>query len=181
MSTAEQGYAAGLERHRSSLGQFFASADGPLSADERARFAGLAFFPVDPRFRIMVPRLLPVEAPDRELAMPTSDGRARWAERVARLDFELLGTPQSLFGYAFQDSDEGSLFVPFLDPTSGTETYGAGRYLDLEPGPDGTVVLDFNLAYQPYCAFSPRYSCPMTPPENRLTVAVTAGERQPER
>jgi len=69
--------------------------------------------------------------------------------------------------------------VPFLDATSGTETYGAGRYLDLEPEPDGTYVLDFNLAYHPYCAYSVEYSCPLTPGENRLPVRIEAGERLP--
>jgi uncharacterized protein (DUF1684 family) len=69
------------------------------------------------------------------------------------------------------------LFVPFLDATSGTTTYGAGRYLDLDPEADGSYVLDFNLAYQPYCAYSAAYSCPLTPHENRLAVRIEAGER----
>ena len=178
MDKAEHAYASEIEGHRRSLEGFFGGDDGPLSLEERQQFPGLVFYPVDPRFRVDVSHVVPVEPSERDLEMPTSDGSWRWAERVARLEFGLLGTRQSLYGYAFQDSDEGTLFVPFLDATSGRETYGAGRYLDVEAGPDGTVVLDFNLAYQPYCAFSPRYSCPITPPENRLTVAVTAGERQ---
>lgn len=72
-----------------------------------------------------------------------------------------------------------SLFVPFLDATSGSATYGAGRYLDLDPEPDGSYVLDFSLAYQPFCAYSADYSCPLTPPENRLAVSIEAGERLP--
>ena len=70
-----------------------------------------------------------------------------------------------------------SLFVPFLDATTGTETYGAGRYLDLEPQDDGTWTLDFNLAYHPSCVYDARFSCPLTPHENRLGVRVEAGER----
>ena len=66
---------------------------------------------------------------------------------------------------------------PTLDATSGTETYGAGRYLDLEPEPDGTYVLDFNAAYHPHCAHSPDFDWPLTPPENRLSVRIEAGER----
>ena len=73
-----------------------------------------------------------------------------------------------------------TLFVPFLDATSGTETYGAGRYLDLEPDDDGTWTLDFNLAYHPSCVYDPRFSCPLTPAENRLPVRIEAGERLPE-
>ena len=71
-------------------------------------------------------------------------------------------------------------FVPFLDATSGRETYGAGRYLDLEPEGDGTYSLDFNMAYHPFCVFAPSYSCPLTPAENRLPIRIEAGERLPE-
>jgi len=67
--------------------------------------------------------------------------------------------------------------VPFIDRTSGTETYGAGRYLDLEPEADGTYWLDFNLAYHPSCVHDPKYSCPLTPAENRLPIRIEAGER----
>jgi uncharacterized protein (DUF1684 family) len=70
-----------------------------------------------------------------------------------------------------------SLFVPFLDVTSGHETYGAGRYLDLEAEPDGTYVIDFNLAYHPYCVYADHFSCPLTPAENRLPIRIEAGER----
>ncbi|HEV8562979.1 MAG TPA: DUF1684 domain-containing protein, partial [Actinophytocola sp.] len=75
------------------------------------------------------------------------------------------------------ESDDESLFVPFLDRTSGTETYGAGRYLDLDPEEDGTYTLDFNFAYHPSCVYDPRFSCPLTPPENRLPIRIEAGER----
>jgi uncharacterized protein (DUF1684 family) len=73
-----------------------------------------------------------------------------------------------------------SVFVPFVDATSGAETYGAGRYLDIEPEDDGTYSLDFNLAYHPSCVYDVRFSCPLTPAENRLPVRIEAGERLPE-
>ena len=95
-------------------------------------------------------------------------------------EFGLMGHSQRLTAYRLAGTDgevsEG-LFVPFLDATSGTETYGAGRYLDLEPEDDGTWTLDFNLAYHPSCVYDPRYSCPLTPPENRLGSRVEVGER----
>ena len=72
------------------------------------------------------------------------------------------------------------MFVPFLDATSGHETYGAGRYLDIEPEDDGTYSLDFNLAYHPSCVYDFRFSCPLTPAENRLRIRIEAGERLPE-
>jgi hypothetical protein len=71
------------------------------------------------------------------------------------------------------------LFVPFRDATNAAETYEAGRYLDLAAQDDGTYDLDFNLAYAPFCAYSPSYSCPLPPPENWLTARITAGERNP--
>jgi uncharacterized protein (DUF1684 family) len=72
------------------------------------------------------------------------------------------------------------MFLPFLDATSGSETYGAGRYLDLEPDEDGTYAIDFNLAYHPSCVYAPQYSSPLTPAENRLPIRIEAGERLPE-
>ena len=93
------------------------------------------------------------------------------------LRFELGGEPRQLTAYTFDGGDGESLFVPFLDATSGTETYGAGRYLDLEPEDDGTYSLDFNLAYHPSCVYDAIYSCPLTPAENRLPVRIEAGER----
>jgi uncharacterized protein (DUF1684 family) len=83
-----------------------------------------------------------------------------------------------LTAYELEGSQSGgSLFLPFLDGTTGADTYGAGRYLDLEPDDDGTWTLDFNLAYHPSCVYDPRFSCPLTPPENRLPVRIEAGER----
>ena len=94
--------------------------------------------------------------------------------------FELGGGDRTLTAYRLAGAGgevHESLFVPFLDATSGTETYGAGRYLDLEPEDDGTWTLDFNLAYHPSCVYDPRFSCPLTPAENRLAIRVEAGER----
>jgi uncharacterized protein (DUF1684 family) len=84
-----------------------------------------------------------------------------------------------LTAYTFEGDHSESVFVPFLDGTSGKESYGAGRYLDLDPEDDGTYVLDFNLAYHPSCVYDPRFSCPLTPAENRLPVRIEAGERLP--
>ena len=74
---------------------------------------------------------------------------------------------------------EGShgFFLPFRDATSGSETYGAGRYLDIDPDEDGTVTIDFNMAYNPFCVYSEAYSCPLPPTENWLDVPITAGEK----
>ena len=95
--------------------------------------------------------------------------------------FELGGEPRRLTAYELEGAHaDGRLFLPFLDATSGSETYGAGRYLDLEPDDDGTYAIDFNQAYHPSCVYAPQFSCPLTPAENRLPVRIEAGERLPE-
>jgi uncharacterized protein len=112
-----------------------------------------------------------------DFQIPTSDGKLKPAHRAGYLAFEIDGAPHRLTAYTFDGGDDKSLFVPFLDTTSGTETYGAGRYLDLEPEDDGTYSVDFNLAYHPSCVYDPKYSCPLTPAENRLPIRIEAGER----
>jgi uncharacterized protein (DUF1684 family) len=144
-----------------------------------ARVGGLHYFPIDQRYRIVVPRLRPPSEHNRPIMLDTSDRQQRVARRVGLLDFELNGQRLTLTGFSLGSTPPGSLFVPFADATSGQETYGSGRYLDLQIETDGSIVLDFNLAYHPYCAYSNGYSCPLTPPENRLPVPVLAGERLP--
>jgi len=126
-----------------------------------------------------VPRLRASSGTAPPIALDTSTGDRRTARRAGFLDFELHGQRLSLTGFRLGRTPQGSLFVPFTDATSGRETYASGRYLDLELGPDGSVVLDFNLAYHPYCAYSDGYSCPLAPAENRLPVPILAGERLP--
>ena len=113
--------------------------------------------------------------------IPTSDNKLRAARRAGTFSFEIDGTGVRLTGYELGDApSDGRIFLPFLDATSGTETYGAGRYLDLEPDEDGTYAIDFNLAYHPSCVYAAKYSCPITPAENRLPVRIEAGERLAE-
>ncbi len=77
----------------------------------------------------------------------------------------------------YRDLEQGALFVPFRDATSGMESYGAGRYLEPEPAPGGRLHVDFNYAYNPYCAYNDAWSCPLPPAENTLRVPIRAGER----
>ena len=164
----------------SGQGRLFSKAhDSPIPHDQREGFDGLPYFPVDEDLRFEGLALEPYAGDEpTSFQIPTSDGQLRDAERAGTFAFELDGKAQRLTGYRFASGDADSVFVPFLDQTSGTETYGAGRYLDLEPDPeDGTYVLDFNLAYHPSCVYDPRFSCPLTPAENRLSARVEAGER----
>jgi uncharacterized protein len=150
----------------------------PIPEAERAAFTGLPYYPVDEALAFDDRVLEPYTGDEpSNFQIPTSDGKLRPAHRAGILRFELDGAPSQLTAYTFDEGDGESLFVPFLDQTSGTETYGAGRYLDLEPEEDGTYSLDFNLAYHPSCVYDPIFSCPLTPAENRLPVRIEAGER----
>jgi uncharacterized protein (DUF1684 family) len=177
-------YPTAVALYRADKDDYFRSAlDSPIPHAERERFVGLPYFPVDEAYRFEGLTLEPYDgAEPTSFQIPTSDGKLRDAERAGVLRFALGGAEHHrLTAYRFAgDIAGGSVFVPFLDATSGAETYGAGRYLDLDPDErDGTFVLDFNLAYHPSCVYDPRYSCPLTPAENRLPTRIEAGERLP--
>lgn len=172
-------YATWLTDQRQSKDAYFRdSHHSPISPAERARFDGLTYYPIDLAFRFEGLQLQPLDAElDVETQVQTSDGALRDGRRVGALVFEVAGQEQRLTALQLANSHGDDLFVPFRDATSGAETYGAGRYLDLEPLADGTYDLDFNLAYSPFCAYSPSYSCPLPPAENRLAARISAGER----
>ncbi len=176
---AARDYATALmEDRRAKDEMFLRSADSPVPAAVRDRFLPLAYYPIAERFR--APAALapadPSESPVME--MPTSTGQRRLMRRAGRLQFSMLGEPRELAAFVSAD-DPGHqrLFVPFRDLTNGSETYEAGRYLDLERTSTGLYDLDFNRAYQPYCYYDPQYDCPIPPRENRLDLHVRAGER----
>jgi uncharacterized protein len=159
---------------------FFRSAHtSPIPHEQRHQYAGLQYFPPDERYRIDGLTLEPEPDPTATTEVVTSDGKTREAWRVGTLDFAVPGGRAKLAGYTFEPGPVSELFIPFRDATSGSETYGAGRYLDLEPEDDGTYALDFNLAYNPWCAYAPQYSCPLPPPENWLKFPIPAGEKNP--
>lgn len=169
----------------------------PLPRDARARFGGLSYFPYDPAYRITarVERVAeptaataatdsPDQGPVALLNLPSSGDEPFSFQRVGRIRLSgpLAGATLPVFwmeGYA------GGLFLPFRDATAGGQTYGAGRYLldsvkgaDLGGDPDNTeLMLDFNLAYHPSCAYDPRWNCPLAPAESRVEIPIRAGER----
>jgi uncharacterized protein (DUF1684 family) len=154
----------------------FAGEGSPIPEDRRTALLPLAYFPISLEYR--VPAVLRT-FPDRPtMEMPTSTGQLRTMVRVGRLDFTLRGQQLSLSAFVEAGArDLDRLFVPFTDLTSGTETYPAGRYMDLERTPTGLYVVDFNRAYHPFCYYNPSYDCPYPPRENRLQIPVRAGER----
>jgi uncharacterized protein len=175
-------YVGAIEGFRAEKDLFFKRSTGsPIPAAERDAFTGLPYYPVDVDLVFDGLRLEPYAGDQpATFQMGTSDGRLRAAHRAGTFTFELDGRSHRLTGYDFEGDRGGTLFLPFLDATSGSETYGAGRYLDLEPDEDGTYAIDFNLAYHPSCVYAPNFSCPMTPAENRLSVPIRAGERLAE-
>ena len=153
---------------------FRVAEQSPLTPDQIDAFEGLHHFPEDPALRFS----LTVEAfPDAQvIVLQTSTGEEAPYLRWGRVRFTLDGRAQTLT--LFRDASHGAWFLPFRDATSGRETYGSGRYLEVEPGADAmTVMLDFNYAYNPYCAYNAAWTCPTPPPENTLTAPVRAGER----
>jgi uncharacterized protein len=159
----------------------------PIEKEARPVFTGLRYFPPDPAYRVTA-RIEPGAGDELVIDTGGSDGAVRY-RRAGRLVFDLDGQRCELTVFSLEQY-AGGLFVPFKDATSGRETYGGGRYLIdtakntdglvLEATPEpGVVVLDFNYAYNPSCAYSPRWACPLAPPENALKVPVRAGERAP--
>lgn len=175
-------FARDINEQRQQKDRFFAaSPQSPLPHHERhTHFTGLSYFPPDLRFRIEA-EVIPFAQPEI-VRLATSTGELRPQVRYAELRFQIGDQTLHLAGFA--DPHEQyihELFVPFRDATSGRESYGAGRYLEVAVhhhiGDEIKATLDFNLAYNPYCAYSPDYSCPIPPAENTLPIAIMAGER----
>ncbi|MGD9562783.1 MAG: DUF1684 domain-containing protein [Pyrinomonadaceae bacterium] len=162
--------------------EFRDAAATPLMASDRTEFKGLRYFPVNAMFRVTA-ELVRTEA-EKVFQMPTSSGNSKKFVKYGVLKFELAGKPFTLSVYQADAESRARnpefadlLFIPFRDHTNGTETYGAGRYLDIRMPPSSNVTLDFNLAYNPNCAYgSSRYSCPVPPRENFLRTRIVAGE-----
>ena len=157
---------------------FREAADSPVPADKRAKILPLAYYPIDPSFA--VPAVLRLSEERPAFDMLTSSGEPRRMQLVGTLEFTLLGETRSLGAFVPDGTEQiTSLFVPFADQTTGKETYAAGRYLDIDPTTTGYYTIDFNRAYNPYCAYSPTFECPFPPSSNRLTTEVRAGEKAP--
>ncbi|MFZ5905642.1 MAG: DUF1684 domain-containing protein [Chloroflexota bacterium] len=161
-----------LEEFRAGKDDFFARhPQSPLTPDQRRDFRGLNYFPEDEALRLEV-KLDPFPEPDR-IEMQTTTGDVQVYYRIGRIRFSVDGQEAELTIY----QSEHGYFLPFVDSLAGKETYPAGRYLEPEPLPGGRFLVDFNLAYNPYCAYNDAWSCPLTPFENRLKVPIRAGEK----
>lgn len=161
-----------LEELRKEKDEFFRLSDhSPLLPEQQADFTGLNYFPenLELRLKVEIERF-----PEQEqIQIQTNTGDVQSYTRFGRFRFEVNGEQAELTVY----ENEHGYFMPFADSLAGDETYGAGRYLEPARLPDGRFEVDFNNAYNPYCAYNEMWSCPLTPPENRLKVPIRAGEK----
>lgn len=154
---------------------------GVLNATEIEEFGGLDYFEFDSTFQIVATF---TKKKGRSFEMPTSTDRKPWYRRYGYVDFVVDGIACRLEVYQNLELKQSKeyrdyLFIPFRDLTSSKSTYGGGRYLDVRIPPGEELLLDFNLSYNPYCAYSYRYSCPIPPAVNTLKVKINAGEKTP--
>jgi uncharacterized protein len=167
------------ERHEKDI-EFKSGRDSPIPDEDRARFSSLSYFDINAAFRFQV-RLSRYRAPER-IRMSTNTGEIHSALKYGYFEFEIEGETYKLQVYRVEDIPENAggpyLFVPFRDATTGKETYEAGRYIDLKENTSGFYDLDFNRAYNPYCAYGKGYSCPIPPSENTIPIRIVAGEKQ---
>jgi uncharacterized protein len=156
---------------------FKSGSDSPIPQEQRASFQGLHYFTVDSKLRVPA-ALGESETSSQIIEMDTTAGNRERMRVIGKLEFTLNGQKLALTAFVPENaSDARRLFVPFGDLTNRGETYGGGRYLDLARTSTGIYDLDFNRAYNPFCVYDVRYECPVPPRENRLAVAIRAGEK----
>jgi uncharacterized protein (DUF1684 family) len=147
----------------------------PLTPEEKKEFEELNYYSENAALRFELP-LERYPKPQR-VTMQTSTGDTQEYDKVGQVRFKVDGQEAALQVYE-SVGEPGSFFIPFVDATAPEETYGAGRYLEPEEVHPNELLVDFNYAYNPYCAYNDRWSCPFPPPENRLKVRIEAGEKK---
>ncbi|WP_375416537.1 DUF1684 domain-containing protein [uncultured Hymenobacter sp.] len=178
----DKAYAAQINQARKQKNQQFrTAATSPLTAAQKTAFDSLRYFAPDVNYRVSAHLHRTVATPTLTLAR--NDGGTDAYRHYADVDFTLPGQTQQqrlqLLQKVTPAGAQEPLFLPFADATNGQQTYGGGRYLDLPVPADGAqeITLDFNAAYNPFCAYNPEYSCPLPPAENRMSVVIEAGEQ----
>ena len=161
-----------LDAFRAEKDEFFGShPQSPLTREQKKNFQGLKYFPENDDLRLEV-QVIELSVKE-EFDMQTSTGGVQHYQRFGKFSFLVERQTVELTIYR----GEHGFFLPFVDSLAGSETYPAGRYLEPDPLPGGRFFIDFNLAYNPYCAYNEMWSCPITPAENRLKAPIRAGER----
>lgn len=165
-----------LIRFRRNKDEYFAQDEhSPLTPQQREQFAGLVYFDENSALALTLELDASGEHAGERISLGTTDGTVKPFVRAGQIHFEVGGSPVSFT--VFKEPDRGRFYLPFRDGTAGTETYAVGRYLDPQARPDGRLVVDFNFAYNPYCAYGDGWSCPIPPRENITPVRIEAGEK----
>jgi uncharacterized protein (DUF1684 family) len=174
--SSDNDYVASLNKERQAKDEFMRTAKDSPFGEEKKNFSGLKYFPPDLKYRISA-KLIPIDN-KKMIVLATSDGLEKKYLENAFAEFELDNVLCKLLILEIAEGEyRGTLFLAFADETSADETYGAGRYLELKKVPGAkSITLDFNEAYNPYCAYSDSFSCPFPPRENILKTSVRAGE-----
>jgi uncharacterized protein len=170
-------YLEKIEKERERQFKFIRfNVESPLSETQKQNFKALTFYEINPSYRIKA-RLIPVEN-KKIREVPLTDGSKEKYIEHSFAEFELGGkTNRLLLLQSVKETDMRNFFLAFADETSGRETYGGGRYMNVRQDGKNSLTLDFNLAYNPYCAYNPDYACPLPPKENILTISIEAGEK----
>ncbi|MEP1258801.1 DUF1684 domain-containing protein [Algoriphagus sp.] len=150
--------------------------ESPLTDEQKASLKKLNFYPIDPAYRVKA-RMVQIEG-RKVREVPLTDGTKEKYIEHSWAEFELNGKPEKLLLLqAINEPDKRNFFLAFADSTSAVETYGGGRYINARQDGKNSITIDFNMAYNPYCAYNPDYGCPLPPRENLLEIAIPVGEK----
>ncbi|MBA4301231.1 hypothetical protein SAMN03080617_01492 [Algoriphagus alkaliphilus] len=172
-----ESYVEKIEKERERQFKFIRfNIESPLTEEQKRGFTKLTFYDINPAYKVKA-RLLPIEN-KKVREVPLTDGSKQRYIEHSFAEFELGGrTNKLLLLQAMDETDKRNFFLAFADATSAGETYGGGRYLNVRQDGKNSITLDFNLAFNPYCAYNPDYACPIPPKENLLEIALEAGEK----
>lgn len=175
--SGSEAYAEKILKERRETDSFMKrSSESPLSQEQKKTFKGLSFFAPDAEY-IVNAKLTPFQN-KTTIKIPTSDNKEVTYIKYGIAEFTLKDSLERvLLLQAIDEKDPKALFLAFTDKSSGYQTYGGGRYIDLKLTSDRRVIIDFNKAYNPYCMYNENYSCPFPPKENHLEVSIFAGEK----
>ncbi len=167
-----------LNAFRLKRDQFFKNdSHSPLKESAQKKFKGLIYYPIDLKYAVIGSiEKYPTDPKPIYVNLPTNKEREKKYVKYGRFKFKLDNKEYIL--HIYRPLGGGELFLPFKDKTSGIETYPEGRYLNVEPMPGGRVLIDFNRAYNPFCEFNEKFTCPFAPKENWLDIDIRAGEKR---
>lgn len=173
---SSEDYIERLETDRKDKNSFMLSSSSPLTEEDKAGFSGLNYYPINESFKVTAK--LTMIGKKQPIFVESTTGEQLKYIPFAYADFKLDNSEQRVILYQdWEEKDPNKLSLMFADDTSARETYGGGRYVDVQYRNTNAVIIDFNNAYNPYCHFNVEYSCPIPPRENMLTLAIEAGEK----